>query len=690
MADTNFIINKRLSERLALEGCLVDVRYEENKPSLDPDNPNPSEPSKSKLSENNSNSNDTSTISSSSQNSVWKEAEILSSKNYNNTQIFYVHYTGWNKRLDEWVTRDKLDLSTCKVNKKEEDEGHSSKNSKHSIRNKSNTKCNKKSSYKGQNVSNRELRDLGVTFPSSSQRERDKDNFIPISNLGNNQSNRKRLREKEPATNGSNSNANSNSNSNTCSSHNKNNNNSASNLNQNLKPPPEKSSKDDTSHTTTKNDKIKDKDQNLNQKQTNNKKDTNNKTDSLQTSTHESPNSKSRTTPDPTLAPLPESSNSSNNSNANSISINSNNNKVSANELDDHDRDIANIKLSLKNQSSNNPNQNLNNLKLNNLKLPNNNACSSSGTTHMSGSLCTQLPDDKIARIKNFDWIIIGKYQVKTWYFSPYPEVLASKGTIYLCEFCLSYLESWEKLDRHMEKCQLYTPPGNEIYRDPEIKVSVFEIDGRRNTRYAQNIGLLSKCFLDHKTLFYDTEPFLFYVMCVYDEEGQHMVGYFSKEKESHEDYNVACILTLPCYQKQGFGRLLIEFSYLLSKKENKLGSPEKPLSDLGLLSYRSYWEATIMELILTTHQRAGGKSGSKSCQLSVEEICKKTVMKKEDVTQTLMTLGLINYYQAQNIIVFTPEMVAKYEKQMKKVKKRICGQYLKWTPKDWSKRNIK
>lgn len=112
-------------------------------------------------------------------------------------------------------------------------------------------------------------------------------------------------------------------------------------------------------------------------------------------------------------------------------------------------------------------------------------------------------------------------------------------------------------------KCTLRHPPGNEIYRNGSI--SFFEIDGRKNKVYAQNLCLLAKLFLDHKTLYYDTDPFLFYVMTVLDERGFHIVGYFSKEKESNDDYNVACILTMPPYQRKGYGKLLIEFSkYLL------------------------------------------------------------------------------------------------------------------------------
>lgn len=51
------------------------------------------------------------------------------------------------------------------------------------------------------------------------------------------------------------------------------------------------------------------------------------------------------------------------------------------------------------------------------------------------------------------------------------------------------------------------------------------------------------------------------------DAYGFHPVGYFSKEKYSDLGYNLACILTFPSYQRKGYGRFLISFSYELSKK---------------------------------------------------------------------------------------------------------------------------
>lgn len=66
-------------------------------------------------------------------------------------------------------------------------------------------------------------------------------------------------------------------------------------------------------------------------------------------------------------------------------------------------------------------------------------------------------------------------------------------------------------------------------WRCSNDNLSVFEVDGKKNRVYCQNLCLLSKLFLDHKTLYYDVEPFLFYIMCEVDDKGCHIVGYFSK-----------------------------------------------------------------------------------------------------------------------------------------------------------------
>ncbi len=55
------------------------------------------------------------------------------------------------------------------------------------------------------------------------------------------------------------------------------------------------------------------------------------------------------------------------------------------------------------------------------------------------------------------------------------------------------------------------------------------QVDGRKEKAFCQNLCYLAKLFLDHKTLYYDVDLFLFYILCELDERGTHVVGYFSK-----------------------------------------------------------------------------------------------------------------------------------------------------------------
>ncbi|XP_029166064.1 histone acetyltransferase KAT7 isoform X4 [Nylanderia fulva] len=121
----------------------------------------------------------------------------------------------------------------------------------------------------------------------------------------------------------------------------------------------------------------------------------------------------------------------------------------------------------------------------------------------------------------------MGKWEMEVWYQSPYPEEYSRAPKLYLCEYCLRYAKSRQVLRRHREKCLWKHPPGHEVYR--KDKIGVWEVDGKRYKQYCQNLCLLAKFFLDHKTLYYDVEPFLFYVMTIGDSEGCHTVGYFSK-----------------------------------------------------------------------------------------------------------------------------------------------------------------
>ncbi|KAI5123727.1 hypothetical protein M0805_000320 [Coniferiporia weirii] len=249
---------------------------------------------------------------------------------------------------------------------------------------------------------------------------------------------------------------------------------------------------------------------------------------------------------------------------------------------------------------------------------------------------------------KNFDKVNFGRWQIKPWYHSPYPlasseeddapaasaaaggynrargsgrshgrrGIMRGRGRgrgrgrvpvpvpdvrspqdesiLWVCERCFKYMREGSMLELHSKTCHAMHPPGKKVYkRGAHI---IWEIDGAKEKLFCQNLSLFGKLFIDIKTLFFDCENFMFYVLTEGDGPQDFVIGFFSKEKLSYDGYNLACIVTFPPFQRKRYGMLMIEFSYELSRRAGKFGTPERPLSELGLRSYLTYWIGALVQ----------------------------------------------------------------------------------------------
>ncbi|OEH74918.1 putative histone acetyltransferase [Cyclospora cayetanensis] len=260
---------------------------------------------------------------------------------------------------------------------------------------------------------------------------------------------------------------------------------------------------------------------------------------------------------------------------------------------------------------------------------------------HEGMDSATLAAHEEATRVKTINKVFFGGQELDTWYFSPYPAE-AQAAQLHICEFCLTFFLKASELQTHSLRCTARHPPGNEIYRDGQL--SMFEVDGKTARVYSvggspspENLCFLAKLFLDHKTLQFDVEPFLFYVL--------------TEEKVSLQGYNLACILTLPQHQRKGYGRFLISFSYVLSLKENKRGGPERPLSDLGRLSYIGWWSWRILNL-LSEPQWACKK------RVSIHELVRATAIRPEDIQRTLEEIGVLRYLQGHHVLLLHPDLI--------------------------------
>lgn len=117
---------------------------------------------------------------------------------------------------------------------------------------------------------------------------------------------------------------------------------------------------------------------------------------------------------------------------------------------------------------------------------------------------------------------------------------------------------------------------------------------------------------------------------------GPQVTGFFSKEKMSWDNNNLACILVFPPWQRKGLGALLMGASYEMSRREGIMGGPEKPISDLGKKGYKRFWAGEIARWLLSLDT-----SGSDEVVVDVNDCSQATWISLDDCLYMLREMKI-------------------------------------------------
>lgn len=252
-------------------------------------------------------------------------------------------------------------------------------------------------------------------------------------------------------------------------------------------------------------------------------------------------------------------------------------------------------------------------------------------------------------------WVTIGDVRLQALSTdSPLPPQLLNKSDLYFCDVCLKMCGEESTYRDHMSHCDITSPPGTKIYEDAGLQIH--EVDGAVDINYTQRLCLFARHFLTSKSLCYDVHVMLFYVLTRIVKGHETLIGYFSREKDQNSRTpNLSCILVLPQHSNQGFGKMLIDLSYIISRREEHPGAPEHPLSPAGLAAYTGYWVSTISHHL---------KSKWNEEEISIQEIAEATGIAAKDILETLVRMDLIKTNDASINVLF----IAKPDRESKQI----------------------
>lgn len=73
--------------------------------------------------------------------------------------------------------------------------------------------------------------------------------------------------------------------------------------------------------------------------------------------------------------------------------------------------------------------------------------------------------------------------------------------------------------------------------------------------------------------------------------------------------------------------------SYVLSRRDGRVGGPEKPLSELGRRSYLRFWEARVAKELLASRNKSS---------LTIDELALRCWMLPDDVLAAVQQMGIL------------------------------------------------
>jgi hypothetical protein len=115
--------------------------------------------------------------------------------------------------------------------------------------------------------------------------------------------------------------------------------------------------------------------------------------------------------------------------------------------------------------------------------------------------------------------------------------------------------------------------------------------------------------------------------------------------------------------------------SYVITRRDKRLGTPERPLSKMGRKAYLNYWAFVVVKTLLRIQERFRLSYGrqNQECQVynvPLDVVARETAILLDDIRDALQSLKLPAGMLADGDLVFSPVFLrGVYDKLLSKYK---------------------